>query len=185
MSVMNHDTAEVSAGATVGDGTKIWNHAQVREGARIGANCVIGKNVYIDAGVTIGSGVKIQNNVSVYAGVTVEDDVFLGPGMTFTNDLYPRAFSAEWEITPTSVKKGASIGAGAVIVCGVEIGEYAMVGAGAVVTRDVPAYTLAVGNPAAPVWRVCRCGRRLGGDGKCSACGAEWPYLRSGDREQD
>ena len=171
MSVMIHGTAEVSGRASIGDGTKIWNHAQVREGASIGAGCVIGKNVYIDAGVTIGSGVKIQNNVSVYAGVTVEDDVFLGPGMTFTNDLYPRAFNTGWEITPTRVRKGASIGAGAVIVCGVTIGEYAMVGAGAVVTKDVPPYTLVVGNPARPVGRVCRCGSRLDENGICGACG--------------
>jgi len=170
MNVMIHETAEVSEKAVIGDGTKVWNQAQVREGASIGANCIIGKNVYIDAGVQIGSGVKIQNNVSVYAGVTVEDDVFLGPSMTFTNDLYPRAFNPEWQITPTHVCKGASIGAGAVIVCGVTIGAYAMVGAGAVVTKDVPPYTLVVGNPARPVWRVCRCGRRLDPDGKCPVC---------------
>ncbi len=173
MSVMKHDTAEVSAKASIGSGTKIWNHAQVREGAVIGAGCVIGKNAYIDAGVTIGSGVKIQNNVNVYAGVTVEDDVFLGPSMTFTNDLYPRTFNADWEITPTLVKKGASIGAGAVIVCGVTIGEYAMVGAGAVVTKDVPPYTLVFGNPARSIGRVCRCGHRLGANGECAACGKE------------
>ena len=171
MSVIIHDTAEVSNKAVVGEGTSIWNQAQVREGAVIGAGCVIGKNVYIDAGVTIGNGVKIQNNVNVYAGVTVEDDVFLGPSMTFTNDRYPRAFNADWQITPTHVKKGASIGAGAVIVCGVEIGEYAMVGAGAVVTKNVPPYTLVLGNPARPVWRVCRCGRRLDGAGTCPVCG--------------
>ena len=173
MSVKIHETAEVSDQAVVGDGTRIWNHAQVREGAKIGAGCVISKNVYIDAGVMIGNGVKIQNNVNVYAGVTVEDDVFLGPSMTFTNDLYPRAFNAGWEITPTYVRKGASIGAGAVIVCGVEIGEYAMVGAGAVVTKNVPSYTLVLGNPARPVWRVCRCGRRLDGARVCPVCGKE------------
>lgn len=171
MSVKVHDTAEVSSQAVIGDGTRIWNQSQVREGAKIGEGCVIGKNVYIDAGVTIGSGVKIQNNVNVYAGVTIEDDVFLGPSMTFTNDLYPRAFNADWKITPTLVRKGASIGAGAVIVCGVEIGEYAMVGAGAVVTKDVPPYMLVVGNPARLLWRVCRCGRRLDGAGVCPKCG--------------
>jgi UDP-2-acetamido-3-amino-2,3-dideoxy-glucuronate N-acetyltransferase len=170
MSVTIHETAEVSKKAIIGDGTKIWNHAQVREGARIGERCVIGKNAYIDAGVTIGSGVKIQNNVNVYAGVTIEDDVFLGPSMTFTNDLYPRAFSKDWQITPTRVKKGASIGAGAVIVCGVTIGEYAMVGAGAVVTKDIPPYILAVGNPARIIGRVCCCGRRLEESGTCPIC---------------
>lgn len=175
MSVTIHATAEVSDRAVVGEGTKIWNHAQVREGAKVGVGCILGKNVYIDAGVTVGSGVKIQNNVSVYAGVTVEDDVFLGPSMTFTNDLYPRAFDPDWQITPTHVKKGASIGAGAVIVCGVTIGEYAMVGAGAVVTKNVPPYALVVGNPARVIGRVCRCGRRLDGDGECAACGGRLP----------
>ena len=171
MNVTVHDTAEVSEKAVVGDNTKIWNHAQVREGAYIGANCIVGKNVYIDMGVSIGNGVKIQNNVNVYAGVTVEDDVFLGPSMTFTNDLYPRAFNQDWKIMPTRVKRGASIGADAVIVCGVTIGEYAMVGAGAVVTKDVPPYTLVVGNPAQAIWRICRCGRRLNEAGGCPICG--------------
>lgn len=173
MNVKTHGTAEVSDRATVGDGTKIWNQAQVREGACIGADCIIGKNVYIDAGVTIGSGVKIQNNVNVYAGVTVEDGVFLGPSVTFTNDLYPRAFNQEWEVTPTRVRKGASIGAGAVIVCGVTIGEYAMVGAGAIVTKDVPPFTLVVGNPAHAIGRVCRCGRKLDREGLCPVCGSK------------
>lgn len=171
MSVRIHETAEVSEQAAIGEGTTIWNQAQVREGAVIGDGCVIGKNVYIDTGVKIGSGVKIQNNVNVYAGVIVEDEVFLGPSMTFANDLYPRAFNRDWQITQTCVKKGASIGAGAVIVCGVTIGEYAMVGAGSIVTKDVPPYTLVVGNPARPIGRVCRCGRRLDPDGKCTACG--------------
>lgn len=143
-----HPTAEVSPQATVGTGTKIWNFAQVREGAALGAGCILGKDVYIDRDVSIGNGVKIQNSVSVYQGVTVEDEVFIGPHVVFTNDLYPRADCAHWQVVPTVVKRGASIGANATIVCGVTIGEGAMVGAGAVVTRDVPPLALVVGNPA-------------------------------------
>ena len=158
MGIFVHATAEVSPKAKIGENTKIWNLAQVREGSEIGENCIISKNVYIDTGVNIGSNVKIQNNVNVYNGVTIEDDVFLGPSMTFTNDKLPRAVNPDWKVTQTLVKKGASIGANATIVCGVVIGEYAMVGAGAVVTKDVPAYTLVVGNPARKLGCVCRCG---------------------------
>lgn len=156
-----HHTAEVSDRAEIGANTKIWNLAQVREHASIGENCIISKNAYVDTGVKIGSNVKVQNNVNVYNGVTIEDDVFLGPSMTFTNDKFPRAVSPDWEITKTLVQKGAAIGANATIVCGVTIGEYAMVGAGAVVTRDVPPFTLVVGNPARKIGYVCRCGARV------------------------
>ena len=161
MSVFIHATAEVSSQAKIGENTKIWNLAQVREGASIGENCIISKNVYIDTGVRIGNNVKIQNNVNVYNGVTIEDDVFLGPSMTFTNDMFPRAVNPRWQITETLVKMGASIGANATIICGVTIGECAMVGAGAVVTKDVPPYTLVVGNPARKLGNVCRCGARI------------------------
>lgn len=171
-----HPTAEVSEGAKIGDGTKIWNLAQVREGSVIGENCIISKNVYIDAEAVLGNRVKVQNNVNVYHGVEVEDDVFLGPSMTFTNDFYPRAFNEDWEITRTHVKKGASIGANATVVCGVTIGEYAMVGSGSVVTKDVPAYALVAGNPARQIGRVCRCGRRLDGD-VCPKCGLTIPAI--------
>jgi acetyltransferase-like isoleucine patch superfamily enzyme len=153
-----HPTSEIAKECEIGEGTIIWNQAQIREQTQIGNNCVIGKDVYIDTGVFIGNGVKIQNGVSVYKGVTVEDDVFLGPHMTFTNDLYPRAFSVDWEVVPTLVKKGASIGANATIVCGKTIGEYAMVAAGSVVTRDVPPYALVMGNPARIRGFVCKCG---------------------------
>lgn len=165
-----HETAEVSESAVIGSGTKIWNQAQVRNDAVLGENCVISKNVYIDEYVKIGNRVKIQNNVNVYHGVTVEDDVFLGPSMTFTNDMYPRAFNAEWKITETLVKKGVSIGANAVIRCGVIIGEYAMVAAGSVVTKDVPAHALVAGNPARQTGWVCRCGFKLDADGVCAEC---------------
>lgn len=168
-----HGTAEVSDKAIIGQGTKIWNHTQVREEAVIGDECILGKNVYIDVGVHIGNRVKIQNNVNVYHGVTIEDDVFLGPSMTFTNDLFPRAFSEDWEVYKTEVKKGASIGANATIVCGHTIGKYAMVGAGSVVTEDVADYALVIGNPARQIGWVCECGNRLDNDGKCQGCGRE------------
>lgn len=153
-----HDTAEVSDKAKIGKNTKIWNQAQVRENAEIGENCIISKNVYIDEHVKIGNNCKIQNNVNVYHGVTIEDDVFCGPSMTFTNDLFPRAFNNDWKITETLVKKGASIGANSTIVCGVTIGEYAMVGAGSVVTKDVEPYTLVAGNPAKVIRKIEKLG---------------------------
>lgn len=171
MKIFIHETAEVSLNAQIGKGTKIWNQAQVREKAVIGEECIISKNVYIDTKVIIGNRVKIQNNVNVYHGVQIEDDVFLGPSMTFTNDLYPRAFNDEWEITETLVKKGASIGAGAIIVCGVTIGEYAMIGSGSVVTKDVPSHALVVGNPARQIGWVCECGYKINENGQCPECG--------------
>jgi UDP-2-acetamido-3-amino-2,3-dideoxy-glucuronate N-acetyltransferase len=145
-----HPSADVEEGARVGDGTKIWHLAHVRSTARIGAGCVVGRNVYVDADVVVGDLVKIQNNVSVYKGVTIEDEVFVGPCAVFTNDLRPRAQNPSWEITPTLVRRGASIGANATIVCGVEIGPYAMIAAGSVVTKDVAPYQLVAGNPARP-----------------------------------
>jgi acetyltransferase-like isoleucine patch superfamily enzyme len=156
-----HPTAVIEEDVEIGEGTRIWHFVHVRKGARIGKNCNIGKDVYIDAGVRIGNNVKIQNFVSVYRGVTLEDDVFVGPHATFTNDIYPRSFNADWEIVPTLVKRGASIGANATIICGVTIGEYAMIGAGAVVTKDVPPHGLVVGNPARLVGFVCYCGKPL------------------------
>jgi UDP-2-acetamido-3-amino-2,3-dideoxy-glucuronate N-acetyltransferase len=149
--VFVHPTADVEDGAAVGAGTKVWHLAHVRSSARVGAGCVIGRNVYIDADVEVGDLVKIQNNVSVYKGVTIEDEVFVGPCAVFTNDLRPRAQNPDWEITPTLVRRGASIGANATLVCGIEIGEYAMVAAGSVVTRTVQPYQLVAGNPARPL----------------------------------
>lgn len=158
-----HPTAEVSELAQVGAGTKVWHHAQIREHAWVGRDCVIGKGVYVDREVLIGDRAKIQNYATIYRGVVIEDDVFVGPHVSFTNDLYPRAFHRAWRVVPTRVERGASIGANATIRCGVTIGAFAMVGAGAVVTRDVPPYALVLGNPARVVGRVDREGRPLSG----------------------
>lgn len=174
-----HETAIVEEGAEIGEGTRIWHHAHVRGGSSIGKGCNIGKNCYIDKGAKIGSGVKLQNNVSVWHGVTLEDEVFVGPNAVFTNDLYPRAFI--WDdsrVKTILVKRGASIGANATIVCGDRvIGEYALVGAGSVVTKDVPPHGLVVGNPARLIGYVCKCGMRLkaktSGKHRCSHCGEE------------
>lgn len=171
-----HPTAEVSEKAQIGSGTKIWNQAQIREGAVLGESCIVSKNVYIDENVRIGSFVKIQNNVNVYHGVVIEDDVFLGPSMTFTNDMFPRALNADWKVSDTLVKRGASIGANATIRCGITIGEYAMIGAGSTVTKDVPAYALVVGNPAHQIGWVCKCGAKLSKDGICLECGCKYDF---------
>ena len=159
-----HNLAVVEEGAFVGAGASIWHHAHIRTGASIGAASVIGKNVFVDAGVSVGERCKIQNNVSVYAGVTIEADVFVGPSAVFTNDLVPRAFSSDWQRTDTHVSRGASIGANATIVCGNELGEFSMVAAGAVVTKDVPAHALVVGHPARQRGWVCRCGTVISRD---------------------
>lgn len=146
---MIHPSAIIDAGATIGPGTKIWHFTHVMPQAIIGANCILGQNVYIDAGVRIGNGVKIQNNVSVYKGVAIEDNVFIGPSVVFTNVINPRAFiERKTEMLPTHIAQGASIGANATIVCGIKIGAFAMIGAGAVVTRDVPPFALMTGIPA-------------------------------------
>lgn len=161
INIFVHETAEVSEDAKIGAGTKIWNQAQVRETAVIGKDCILGKSSYIDVGVIIGNNVKIQNFVSVYDGVVLEDDVFIGPSVTFTNDLYPRVNSTSRSWSKTLMKEGASIAAGTVIVCGNTIGKHAMVGAGSVVTKDIPDYGLAYGNPAKLKGFVCECGHKL------------------------
>jgi UDP-2-acetamido-3-amino-2,3-dideoxy-glucuronate N-acetyltransferase len=156
-----HPTAVVEDGAVVGAGTRIWHHSHVRSGSRIGTRCTIGFAVYVDRDVVVGDRCKIQNHVSLYRGVVLEDHVFIGPAATFTNDLYPRAVPRAWEVIKTHVRRGASIGANATVVCGVDIGRWSMVGAGAVVTADVPAHALVVGTPARVNGWVCICGRVL------------------------
>ena len=180
-----HPTAIVDAGATIGDGTRVWHWVHICAGARIGAGCSFGQNVFIGNRVVIGSNVKIQNNVSVYDNVTLQDDVFCGPSMVFTNVYNPRAaVSRKHEYRDTLVKRGATLGANCTIVCGVTIGAYAFVGAGAVVTRDVPDFALVVGNPAKIIGWMCACGTRIlvkgnQRDGICPACRKH--YLKTGN----
>lgn len=170
-----HETAVADANVAIGENTKIWHFSHVLGNSKVGARCSIGQNVSIGPDVTIGNGCKIQNNVSVYKGVTLEDDVFCGPSMVFTNVLTPRAFvERKNEFAETLVKKGATIGANATIVCGHDIGEYAMVGAGAVVTKNVPAYALVVGNPARRIGWVSKTGERLGADLVCPRTGERY-----------
>jgi acetyltransferase-like isoleucine patch superfamily enzyme len=174
MTIRIHPTAEVSDKIEIGDGTSIWHHAQVREGVKIGTNCIISKGVYVDAGVPIGNNVKIQNYVSVYHGVKIEDGVFVGPHVCFTNDMWPRAVNPDgslkvaddWVLSKTLVKKGAALGANSTIRCGITIGEWAMVGAGSVVTKDVPPHGLVLGNPAQLRGFVCACATKLEEDNR-------------------
>ena len=169
-----HETAIVDPGARIGSGTRVWHWVHVCAGARIGANCVLGQNVFVGNRVVIGNNVKIQNNVSVYDEVTLEDDVFCGPSLVFTNVFNPRSHvSRKNEFRKTLVRRGATIGANATVVCGNEIGNYAFIGAGAVVNRDVPAYALMVGMPARRIGWMCQCGERLpskAGLVRCSRC---------------
>lgn len=175
-----HESAFIEDEVEIGEGTKIWHQAQVRTRAKLGKNCVVGKASFIDFEVKIGNNVKIQNFVSVYHGVTVEDDVFIGPHACFTNDYLPRATNPDWELVPTLIKKGASVGANSTIVCGITVGEYSMIGAGSVVTKDVAPFTLVYGNPARLQGYVCYCGNILkkckeplekGSELHCSKCG--------------
>ena len=194
---MVHPTAEVSPSATIGPGTKIWHYAQVRERAQIGRNCIVGKGVYVDAEVVIGDNVKIQNGANIYHGVTIEDGVFVGPRVCFTNDMFPRAIApdgtlktdADWEVGRTLVRYGASLGAGAIVLPDVTVGRFALVGAGAVVTKSVPDHGLVLGNPARLVGYVCHCGRRLLERTRragallmgCPACGMNFELEAFGD----
>lgn len=177
-----HPTAVIDEGCTIGEGTRIWHFSHVMQGARVGKSCNIGQNVVISPGAIVGDRVKIQNNVSVYTGVTVEDDAFLGPSCVFTNVINPRSFiSRKDEFRPTIVRRGASIGANATIVCGNEIGEYAMIGAGAVVTKDVPPYSLWVGNPARQAGWVSRAGHKLDFKDGIAVCPETGAHYRLAD----
>jgi UDP-2-acetamido-3-amino-2,3-dideoxy-glucuronate N-acetyltransferase len=184
-----HPTADVSPQAQIEDGAQIWHQAQVREGACIGRNCIVGKGAYVDFDVRIGDNCKLQNGAYIYHGATLEDGVFVGPGAILTNDRQPRAINPDgslkgnddWQVGPIHVGYGASIGAGCIVLPGVSIGRFAMVGAGAVVTRDVPAHGLAIGAPARLAGYVCSCGARLataaapaGRHGRCPTCGREF-----------
>jgi acetyltransferase-like isoleucine patch superfamily enzyme len=195
-----HATADLEDDVTVGPDTAVWNRVQVRRGARIGAGCIVGRDAYIDEGVVIGDRVKIQNAALVYTGVTVDDGVFIGPNAILTNDRYPRSITLsgelarpeDWAIGPIHLYEGASIGAGAVVVAGNDVGRFATVGAGAVVTRTVPDHALVAGNPARRIGWVCACGHRLGdrrgnpvpgdgiGEAECQACGSRYDIV--GDR---
>lgn len=177
-----HQTASVSPDAVIAEGTIIWHHSQVREGAEIGANCIVGKNVYIDSGVHLGDNVKVQNNSSLYHPLTIEDGVFIGPHVIFANDMLPRAINpdgsrksaSDWQRKQSFVRYGASVGAGAIVLPGLTVGTWAMVGAGAVVTHDVPERAIVVGNPARVVGRACVCGARMNeveGVYHCPVCG--------------
>lgn len=184
---MIHPSAEVSPKAQIGEGTRIWHQVQVREGVIIGKNCIVGKNTYIDFEVKIGDNVKIQNNALLYHGLTVEDGVFIGPAACMTNDVFPRAITPDgqlkgnddWEVGLIMLKYGSSIGAGAVILPNVTVGRFALVAAGAVVTRSVPDHGLVMGTPARLVGYVCKCGRRLAmqedGEWQCPKCG--WSFV--------
>lgn len=170
-----HPSSWVDEGARIGAGTSIWHFCHIMPTALIGERCNIGQNVFIDNRVTIGNGVKIQNNVSVYNGVEVEDDVFLGPSMVFTNVINPRSFvERKSEFRRTLLRRGCTVGANATIVCGVQIGTYALIGAGAVIIRDVPDYAMMVGNPARQIGWISRTGEKLSFDAAGSAwCAAE------------
>jgi UDP-2-acetamido-3-amino-2,3-dideoxy-glucuronate N-acetyltransferase len=170
-----HPSAIVDEGASIGSGTKIWHFCHVLSNTTIGQSCILGQNVMAGPDVNIGDRVKIQNNVSLYSGVTIEDDVFLGPSMVFTNVLTPRAFvERKDEFLPTLIKKGASVGANATIICGVTVGKYAMIGAGAIVTKDVPDYALVLGTPARFTGWVSRAGDRLNNDLTCPRTGEKY-----------
>jgi len=181
-----HESSYVDDGCEIGAGTKIWHFSHVMTGAKIGRGCNIGQNVVISPQTIIGDNVKIQNNVSIYTGVVLEDDVFCGPSMVFTNVINPRSHvSRKHEYLPTLVKRGASIGANSTIVCGHTIGAYAFIGAGAVVTKDVPDHALVTGNPACVTGWMCVCGAKLASgvrapdEAACSACGTQY-RLRAG-----
>lgn len=182
-----HPTADVSLRAQIGAGTRVWHQAQVREGARIGRDCILGKGVYVDFDVQVGDNCKIQNGAFLYHGTTVEDGVFLGPGVILTNDRLPRAITpsgalkgdADWPVGRIVIRYGAALGAGAIVLPGVTVGRWALVGAGAVVTHDVPDHGIVTGNPARLAGYACRCGTRMLADSergglRCPACG--WSY---------
>jgi UDP-2-acetamido-3-amino-2,3-dideoxy-glucuronate N-acetyltransferase len=185
--VFVHESSYVDDGCTIGAGTRIWHFSHIMTGSRIGERCNIGQNVVVSPQVAIGDNVKIQNNVSIYTGVILEDDVFCGPSMVFTNVVNPRSHvSRKDEYRPTLVRRGASLGANCTVVCGHTIGAYAFIGAGAVVTKDVPDYALIVGNPGRLAGWMCQCGIKLAGAAavsgslECQACGSRYAFSGKG-----
>src|SRR4051812_27998572 len=178
-----HPTADVSADAQVGEGTKVWHQVQVREGAVIGRGCILGKGAYVDTDVRIGDNCKLQNGVFVFHGFNLEDGVFLGPGVMLLNDKHPRAINpdgtpkqeSDWQVSEGVIGHGAAFGGGAVVLPGVHIGRWALVGSGAVVTRDVPERGIVVGNPARLRGYACDCGHMLDSKGICAHCGRSYP----------
>lgn len=182
-----HPTAVVDEPVDIGKGTQIWHFTHIMAGSQVGKNCVIGQNVFIGKGAVLGNNVKVQNNVSVYDGVVLEDDVFCGPSMVFTNVFNPRSFiSRKKEFRKTIVGKGATIGANVTIVCGNMIGQYAFIGAGSVVTRDVPDYAVVYGNPGRAKGWVCQCAEEItfrAGKAVCKICGKKYQEDRDGVKE--
>lgn len=177
-----HPSAVVDEGAVIGEGTRVWHWCHIMKGVEIGSNCNIGENAFIETGVKLGNGVKVKNNVALYTGIVCEDDVFLGPNCVFTNVSNPRSFiERKSEFKKTIVKKGATIGANATIVCGHDVEEYAFVGAGSVVTKTVPAYTMVIGNPAKFYAYVCRCGVKLNEKLECPACKIKYKKETDGE----
>lgn len=178
-----HESSYVDEPCEIGEGTKIWHFSHIMSNCTIGHHCNIGQNVVISPNVVIGNNVKIQNNVSVYTGVVCEDDVFLGPSCVFTNVINPRSFlERKNEYRKTTVKRGASIGANATVVCGHDIGKYAFIGAGCVVTKNIPDYALVVGNPSKIIGYVCKCGNRLefnNNNAVCQSCSQEYTMINN------
>ena len=182
MPYVSHPSAIIDTGAQIGENTRIWHFCHVSAQSVLGENCILGQNVFVANGVTLGNGVKVQNNVSIYTGVICEDDVFLGPSMVFTNVINPRRFvERKNEFRPTLVKQGASVGANATVVCGVTLGRFCMIGAGAVVTKDVPDFALVAGVPARQIGWVGRLGHRLEidehGRGTCPEGGEQYELI--------
>ena len=182
-----HPTAVVDEPAKIGDRTQIWHFSHIMSGAKVGENCIIGQNVFIGSGALLGDNIKVQNNVSIYDGVVLEDGVFCGPSMVFTNVFNPRSFiSRKKEFRKTLVRKGATIGANVTVVCGYTIGQYAFIGAGAVVTKDVPDYALVYGNPGRVKGWICQCASEVlfrTGKAKCEACGKQYKKDRTGVKQ--
>lgn len=180
-SVYIHPTSIIDDDVEIGEGTRIWHWSHIMSGSKVGANCNIGENAFIETGVVLGDNVKVKNNVALYTGLVCEDNVFIGPNAVFTNVANPRSFIERKDsFQQTTIKHGATIGANATIICGNDIGEYAFIGAGSVVTRSVPAYTMVVGNPARFFSYVCSCGFRLNESLECAECGRQYHLDETG-----